>query len=257
MKKITLTISAFILAFGLISCDQKAPQAETTTDNTQTETPTEVVGNPADVKTDGGPFQIENLKYGYADLDKSFDPKTMEVHFSKHYLGYANNLNKAVTGTDLEAKSIEDIMTSLDMNNMALRNNGGGFYNHQLFFDILSPNGGGQPTGELAEAINKDFGSFDELQKQLAEAGAKRFGSGWAWLVVDKDGKLKVGSTANQDNPLMPGLDISGTPVLGIDVWEHAYYLRYQNKRPDYITAFFEVVDWNTVNENYKNAIAK
>lgn len=256
MKKLTIVISSVVLAFGIISCDQpKTENTDTTsTDTIATETN---VGNPADVKTDGGPFQLPELKYGYADLDKSIDAETMEVHYSKHFLGYANKLNEAVKGTELEGKSIEDVMKGMDMSNSALRNNGGGYYNHAMYFATLSPNGGGNPSDALADAINKDFGSFDELKNQLADAGGKRFGSGWAWLVVDKSGKLAVGSTANQDNPLMPGLEISGTPILGIDVWEHAYYLRYQNKRPDYITAFFDVVDWNVVAENYAKATAQ
>src|SRR5690606_364405 len=260
MKKLTIAIASLVLAFGIVSCEKPSsdntdPQAVTATDN---ETATnENVGNPADVKTDAGPFQLPGLKYGYADLEKSIDAKTMEVHYSKHFLGYTNKLNEAIKGTPMEGKSIEDIMKGMDMNNSALRNNGGGYYNHNMYFATMSPNGGGQPTGALADEINKDFGSFDELKNQLSEAGGKRFGSGWAWLVVNKDGKLAVGSTANQDNPLMPGLEISGTPILGIDVWEHAYYLRYQNKRPDYITAFFDVVDWNVVGENYAKATAQ
>lgn len=257
MKKITIALTSMILTFGMISCENTNSEKNSTgtTPATEETTKNETVGNPADVKTDGGPFQLDPLKYGYSDLEKSIDAKTMEVHYSKHYLGYANKLNEAVKGTPNENKSIEEIMKGMDMNNSALRNNGGGYYNHRLYFASLSPNGGGQPTGKLADAINQDFGSFDELKKQLSEAGAKRFGSGWAWLVV-KDGKLVVGSSANQDNPLMPGQEVSGTPILGIDVWEHAYYLKYQNKRPEYIDAFFNVVDWNFIGENYEKAIA-
>lgn len=257
MKKLTIAISAVVLAFGLTSCEKPATETNTpeTTTSTEESPANETVGNPADVKTDAGPFQLEALKYGYADLSKSIDSKTMEVHYSKHYLGYANKLNEAIKGTPNETKSIEEIMKGLDLNDTALRNNGGGYYNHKLYFASLSPTGGGEPTGALAEAIKKDIGSFDELKKQLADAGAKRFGSGWAWLVV-KDGKLAVGSTANQDNPLMPGQEISGTPILGIDVWEHAYYLKYQNKRPEYIDAFFNVVDWNFIGQNYDAAVA-
>ena len=256
MKKLSIVLSALVLAFGLTACDQpKTENVDNTAETTQNTT-TESVGNPADVKADGGTFAMPGLKYGYADLEKSIDAKTMEVHYSKHFLGYTNKLNEAIKGTPMEGKSIEEIMKGLDLNNGAVRNNGGGYYNHNLYFATMSPNGGGQPSGALAEAINKDFGSFDELKNKLAEAGGKQFGSGWAWLVV-KDGKLAVGSTANQDNPLMPNQSISGTPILGIDVWEHAYYLRYQNKRPDYITAFFDVVDWNAVAENYSKATAK
>lgn len=258
MKKLSIVLSALVLAFGLASCDQpKSENAEPNTDTTTQNTSTENLGNPADVKADEGTFSMPGLKYGYADLEKSIDAKTMEVHYSKHFLGYTNKLNEAIKGTPMEGKSIEDIMKGMDMNNSALRNNGGGYYNHALYFATMSPDGGGKPTGALADEINKVFGSFDELKNQLSEAGGKRFGSGWAWLVVDKNGKLAVGSTANQDNPLMPGLEISGTPILGIDVWEHAYYLRYQNKRPDYINAFFDVVDWNVVGENYAKATAK
>lgn len=256
MKKLMIGISSLVLAFGMIACEKPATETETPeTVTTEETTPNETVGNPADVKTDAGPFQLDALKYGYADLSKSIDPKTMEVHYSKHYLGYANKLNEAIKGTPNEGKSIEEIMKGMDLKNTALRNNGGGYYNHKLYFASMSPNGGGQPSGALADAIKKDFGSFDELKKQLSEAGAKRFGSGWAWLVV-KDGKLAVGSTANQDNPLMPGQEISGSPILGIDVWEHAYYLKYQNKRPEYIDAFFNVVDWNFIGQNYDAAIA-
>ena len=256
MKKLSIVVSALVLAFGLTSCEQKVAEENTDPTEVTASTEKENAGNPADVKADGGTFAMPGLKYGYADLEKSIDAKTMEVHYSKHFLGYTNKLNEAIKGTPLEGKSIEDIMKGMDMNNGALRNNGGGYYNHNLYFATMSPNGGGQPSGALAEAINKDFGSFDELKNKLADAGAKQFGSGWAWLVV-KDGKLAVGSTANQDNPLMPNQSISGTPILGIDVWEHAYYLRYQNKRPEYITAFFDVVDWNSVGENYAKATAK
>jgi Fe-Mn family superoxide dismutase len=256
MKKLSIALSTLILAFGIISCDQpKTESTDATTDNTtEVAKADETIGNPADVKVDGGPFAMPGLKYGYADMEKAIDAKTMEVHYSKHFLGYANKLNEAIKGTANESKSIEEIMKGLDLKNAALRNNGGGYYNHSLYFATISPNGGGTPTGALAEAINRDFGSFDELKKQLSDAGAKQFGSGWAWLVSDNAGKLSVGSTANQDNPLMPGQSISGTPVLGIDVWEHAYYLRYQNKRADYITSFFDVVDWNAVNDNYAKA---
>lgn len=251
MKKINLLILVSLLTFSFTyakKCDKKKCTAK------QQEI---VVGNPADVKAASGPFQIDPLKYGYKDLEKAIDAQTMEVHFSKHYLGYTNNLNKAVEGKELAKQSIETILKNLDMSNAALRNNGGGFYNHRMYFATMSPNGGGVPTGKLAEDITKTFGSFDNFKKQISDAGAKRFGSGWAWLYVDNNGQLKVGSTANQDNPLMPGLDISGTPILGIDVWEHAYYLKYQNKRGDYLDAFFSVVDWNEVASNYSKALQK
>lgn len=253
MKKLLLPVVA--LALIVASCNNSGTEGAKDLSNADsTATPAKTTGNPADVKADSGPFQIDPLKYGYADLEKSIDAQTMEVHYSKHYLGYINKLNKEVAGKPQASQSIEDILKNLDMKNATLRNNGGGYYNHRLYFATMSPNGGGEPTGALGEEIKKEFGSFDSLKTKLSTEAEKRFGSGWAWLMV-KNGKLAVGSTANQDNPLMPGLDISGTPILGIDVWEHAYYLRYQNKRPDYIKAFFDVVDWNIVNENYTKAL--
>lgn len=217
------------------------------------QTQSEDYGKPSEVKANDGAFKIVPLKYDYSAVDTYIDTKTMFIHFSKHYVGYLNNLNKAVEGKAQANQPIEQVLKELDMSNAALRNNAGGYYNHNLYFDIISPKGGGQPTGALAEAINRDFGSFENFKKQFADAGAKRFGSGWAWLVV-KDGKLQVGSTANQDNPLMPGLEISGLPILGMDVWEHAYYLKYQNKRGDYVENFFNVIDWNRVEELYNTA---
>jgi superoxide dismutase [Mn] len=178
----------------------------------------------------------------------------MYIHFSKHYVGYINNLNKAVAGRPETQKPIGELIRTLDINNAALRNNAGGYYNHTMYFDIISPKGGGQPTGKLAAAINRDFGSFEAFKKVFAEAGAKRFGSGWVWLVV-KNGKLAVVSTANQDCPLMAGLEVSGTPILAMDVWEHAYYLKHQNKRSDYTTNFFNVIDWENVGRRYEKMI--
>ncbi len=212
--------------------------------------------DPNSVKADGK-FQLIKLNYGYNDLEKSIDAQTMEIHYSKHYLAYTNNLNKAIQGTEMENQSIETILENLDMNNSAVRNNGGGYYNHSLYFSTMSPKGGGEPKGEIANEIKKDFGSFEVLKKQLSDAGAKQFGSGWAWLILTNDGKLAVTSTANQDNPLMPNQAMRGIPILGIDVWEHAYYLRYQNKRADYLNAFFDVIDWDAVNANYRKAIKK
>ena len=196
-------------------------------------------------------FELPALPYAYDALEPHIDARTMEIHHSKHHNGYTTNLNAAVAGTDLEGKSIEDLMKSCE-NNAAVRNNGGGFWNHSLFWEVMSPNGGGQPTGELAAAIDSAFGSFDAFKEAFSKAAATRFGSGWAWLCVS-NGKLEVCSTANQDNPLM-GLGCSGTPILGLDVWEHAYYLNYQNRRPDYINAFFNVINWEKVAENYSKA---
>jgi superoxide dismutase, Fe-Mn family len=191
-------------------------------------------------------FELPQLPYAYDALEPHIDARTMEIHHSKHHNAYTTNLNAAVAGTQLEGKTIEEILSNLDLTNGAVRNNGGGFFNHNLFWTIMSANGGGLPTGELAAAIDKDFGSFAEFKALFAKAGATQFGSGWAWLCV-KDGKLEVCGTPNQDNPLMPGVACGGTPILAMDVWEHAYYLNYQNRRPDYIEAFFNVINWTEV----------
>jgi len=191
-------------------------------------------------------FELPALPYAHNALEPHIDTRTMEIHHGKHHAGYTTNLNNAIAGTDLDGKSIEDILTGMDMNNMAVRNNGGGYYNHDLFWKVMNPNGGGEPTGALADAINADFGSFEGFKDAFSKAAATRFGSGWAWLCV-KDGKLEVCSSANQDNPLMPGIGCGGTPILGLDVWEHAYYLNYQNRRPGYIDAFFNVLNWDEV----------
>lgn len=198
-------------------------------------------------------FELPQLPYAYDALEPHIDARTMEIHHSKHHNAYVTNLNAAIAGTDLEGKSIEDLMKNLDMNNMAVRNNGGGHYNHTMFWEIMSPNGGGLPTGELATAIDATFGSFDAFKAEFSKAGATRFGSGWAWLCV-KDGKLEVCSTPNQDNPLMPGVACGGQPILGMDVWEHAYYLHYQNRRPDYMEAFFNVINWAEVAKRFAAA---
>ncbi len=199
-------------------------------------------------------FELPKLPYAYDALEPHIDARTMEIHHSKHHNAYTTNLNAAIAGTDLEGKTIEEILNGLDLSKAAVRNNGGGFYNHNLFWEVMSPNGGGLPTGELAEAINASFGSFDEFKAQFSKAGATQFGSGWAWLCVQKGGKLDVCGTPNQDNPLMPGIGCGGTPILGMDVWEHAYYLHYQNRRPDYIEAFFNVINWAEVAKRYATA---
>ena len=196
-------------------------------------------------------FELPQLPYAYDALEPHIDARTMEIHHSKHHNAYTTNLNTASAGTDLEGKTIENILINLDMKNMAVRNNGGGFYNHNLFWRIMSPTGGGKPSGDLADAIDAAFGSFDEFKAQFAKAGATRFGSGWAWLCVHKGGKVEVCSTPNQDNPLMPDVGCTGFPILGMDVWEHAYYLNYQNRRPDYIEAFFNLINWTEVARLY------
>ena len=196
-------------------------------------------------------FELPQLPYAYNALEPYIDARTMEIHHSKHHNAYTTNLNNAIVGTDLEGKSIEEILKNLDMKNGAVRNNGGGFYNHNLFWRIMSPNGGGKPSGELLDAIERDLGSFDEFKTAFAKAGATQFGSGWAWLCVHKGGKVEVCSSPNQDNTLMPGVGCGGFPILGMDVWEHAYYLHYQNRRPDYIEAFFNVINWDEVARLY------
>jgi len=196
-------------------------------------------------------FQLPKLPYAYDALEPHIDARTMEIHHSKHHNGYTTNLNNAIEGTDLEGKSILDILENLDMANGAVRNNGGGFYNHDLFWKVMSPDGGGAASGAVGDAINDAFGSFDKFKDAFSKAAATRFGSGWAWLCVHKGGKVEVCSTANQDNPLMPEMGCEGTPILALDVWEHAYYLNYQNRRPDYINAFFNVINWEEVNKRY------
>jgi len=193
------------------------------------------------------PHQLPALPYATNALEPHIDARTMEIHHGKHHQAYVTNLNKAIEGTPMDGQPIEALMASLDMANMPVRNNGGGHYNHSLFWTLMAPNSGGAPSGELADAITRDFGSFDAFKEKFAAAGATRFGSGWAWLCVQKGGKLEVCSTPNQDNPLMPKTGCGGTPVLALDVWEHAYYLNYQNRRPDYITAFWNVVNWAEV----------
>lgn len=197
-------------------------------------------------------FELPDLDYAHDALEPHIDAKTMEIHHGKHHAGYTKKLNAAIEGTELEDKSIDYILTNLDLSNSAVRNNGGGFYNHTLFWKVMSPDGGGKPSGALAEAIDKSFGSFDGFKEAFSKAAATQFGSGWAWLTVHEGGGVEVCSTPNQDNPLMPNVGCAGTPILGIDVWEHAYYLNYQNKRPEYIDAFFNVINWNEVSKRYE-----
>ena len=195
-------------------------------------------------------FTLPQLDYAYDALEPHIDSRTMEIHHSKHHQGYTNKLNAAIEGTNQESKNIRQILTDLDMNNMALRNNAGGYFNHKLFWEIMNPNNKTEMSNDLSSAIDNSFGSFDNFCASFSNAAATRFGSGWAWLCV-KDGKLEICSTSNQDNPLMPSIGCGGTPILGIDVWEHAYYLNYQNRRPDYLDAFWNVVNWSEVSEKY------
>ncbi|MCO6494626.1 MAG: superoxide dismutase [Bacteroidetes bacterium] len=199
-------------------------------------------------------FELTKLPYDFNALEPHIDARTMEIHHDKHHAGYVNNLNAAIAGTDAENKSLEDILANVSKYSAAVRNNAGGHYNHDLFWKIMSPNGGGHPTGKLADAINKDLGGFDAFKEAFSKAAATRFGSGWAWLAVS-NGKLEVCSSPNQDNPLMDVAECKGTPILGIDVWEHAYYLHYQNRRPDYVSAFFNVINWAEVSRRYEAAL--
>ena len=198
-------------------------------------------------------FLLPELGFGYADLEPHIDARTMEIHYSKHHNGYTNNLNNALDKANISNQTIEEILTSLDMNNMAVRNNAGGYYNHCLFWEILNPNDKQDLGGDLEAAINSSFDSFDNFKEQFSKAAATRFGSGWAWLCV-KEGRLEICSSANQDNPMMPSIGCGGQPIMGIDVWEHAYYLNYQNRRADYVSAFFDIVNWRVVADKFENA---
>ena len=199
-------------------------------------------------------FELPELGYAYDALEPHIDARTMEIHHSKHHNGYTIKLNSAIEGTDLANESIDAILANLDMNNAAVRNNGGGFYNHSLFWSVMNPENKGELSGELKDAITEAYGAKEDFMDAFSKAAATQFGSGWAWLCVHKGGKVEVCSTPNQDNPLMPGVSCGGTPILGLDVWEHAYYLNYQNRRPDYIKAFFNVINWNEVSRRYAEA---
>jgi Fe-Mn family superoxide dismutase len=196
-------------------------------------------------------YKLPALPYAFNALEPHIDARTMEIHHDKHHNAYVDNLNKAVAGTPMEGKDLDALMKGMDMNNAAVRNNGGGHWNHSLFWQVMSPKGGGTPSGDVASAIDKDLGGFEAFKENFAKAAATRFGSGWAWLCVHKGGKLEICSTPNQDNPLMPGTGCGGTPILGVDVWEHAYYLHYQNRRPDYLKAWWNVVNWAEVAKRY------
>lgn len=216
------------------------------------------IGHPDDVVAESGQFSVTKLPFEYTDLAPNIGPLTMEMHYSKHYLTYTNNLNKAIAADEtLKDLTIEEILSKLNMDNPDLRNNAGGYYNHELYWGSMGPKAGGQPKDTLATVIDRDFGSFEVFKTQFSDAAEKQFGSGWAWLIVDKTGKLQVTSTPNQDNPLMPRQTVSGKPLLALDVWEHAYYLDYQYKRKKYIEAFFNVINWKKVSERYEEAVAK
>ena len=251
MKQLLLLV---VFTLVLLSCNDKK-----LTEVVEVPLPTAeekmTIGVPDDVKADEGAFEMLKLPYSYEALSPHIDALTMEMHYSKHYLTYTNNLNKVIAGTEMENMTIEDILKKLDVSNADLRNNAGGYYNHSLFWECMAPKAGGQPKDTLATAITRDFGSFEIFKTQFEDAATKQFGSGWAWLVTDKAGKLQITSTQNQDNPLMPNATIKGTPILALDVWEHAYYLNYQYKRKKYIEAFFNIINWTKVNEKYEEAI--
>jgi Fe-Mn family superoxide dismutase len=200
-----------------------------------------------------GKFELPSLPYSFNALEPHIDARTMEIHHGKHHAAYVNNLNNAIQGTDIEKLTLDEIITNISKYPVAVRNNGGGHYNHSLFWSLMSPNGGGEPAGELADEIDSTFGSFEGFKEQFSNAAATRFGSGWAWL-IKSDGKLVVTSTPNQDSPVMDIAEIKGTPLLALDVWEHAYYLNYQNRRPDYIKAFYNVINWDEVTKRFKDS---
>ncbi len=256
MKKANWFLLCFSILITLFSCTNKK-----LTEVVEVPLPSAVekvsLGSPDDVKAEEGTFELNKLPYSYDALSPSIDARTMELHYSKHYLAYTNSLNKAIKNTELEDFTIEEILSKSVADSLNLRNNAGGFYNHSLFFDCIGPKSGGEPKDTLAVAIAKDFGSFEGFKNQFKNAANKQFGSGWAWLIVDKTGKLQVTSTPNQDNPLMPRALIPGTPILALDVWEHAYYLEYQNKRKNYIDAFFAIINWKAVGEKYEEALKK
>ncbi len=259
MKKNTFLLLSLISFTFFISCNDKK-----LTEVVEVPLPTVqekvTLGNPNDVKANEGSFQLEKLPFAYDALSPNIGALTLEGHYGKHYLNYTNNLNKAILGTKLENLSIVDILKKLDLNDASIRNNAGGYYNHTLYFKCLSPTGGDAAKDTLASAINKNFGSFSNFKTVFSDSANKLLGSGWAWLIVDNAGQLQIVTTQNQDNPLMPTAPVvgsHGTPILGIDLWEHSYFLDYQYKRKDYINAFFTVINWEKVNDNYKATFKK
>jgi Fe-Mn family superoxide dismutase len=256
MKKASWYLLCFSTLLLVLSCNNKK-----LTEVVEVPLPSAVekftIGSPNDIKADDGSFELVKLPYSYDAVSPQIEARTMELHYSKHYLAYTNSLNKAIKDTEYEDLTIEEILSKSVTDSLNLRNNAGGYYNHSLFFECIGPKAGGQPKDTLAIAINKDFGSFESFKNQFKNAANRQFGSGWAWLVVNKTGKLQVTNTPNQDNPLMPKAIVSGTPILALDVWEHAYYLQYQNKRKNYIDAFFNIINWAVVGEKYEEALKK
>lgn len=246
MKGIVLTITSLSALF-LLSCKDKNELVEVQVPNSTYTDSIPAKGDPKSVKANPGAFQMKGLNYGYNDLEPYMDGLTVETHYSKHHLGYCNKLNDAIKGTPLETMAIEEILKGIDLKNNALRNNAGGYYNHNVFWEIIGPKAGGRPTGKVAELIDRDFQNFGNFKTQFTEAAKGLFGSGWVWLVYQNDGTLKITTTINQDNPLMPNATIQGYPLVALDVWEHAYYLKYKNERPKYIENFWQLVDWSKV----------
>ena len=256
MLKSKLFTLYLIIVFGLFSCHNKK-----LTEVVEVPLPSAddkiTIGNPDDVSADDGAFELVKIPFSYQALIPNIDAMTLETHYSKHYLGFTNSLNKLVAGKDLEDLSIEEILAKCVSDSVNLRNNAGGYYNHSVYFKCLGPKSSSQPKDTLAVAITKDFGSFTTFKTNFKNAGITLLGSGWVWLIVDNSGKLQITTTSNQDNPLMPRATIPGTPILALDVWEHAYYLQYQNRKKNYIDAYFKVINWDTVEENYLEALKK
>jgi Fe-Mn family superoxide dismutase len=256
MKRFNLSLSSILLIVILVSCNGKK-----LTEVVEVPLPTAQekvsIGYPDDVKANKGSFQLEKLPYPYDALAPTVSPLTLQMHYSKHYLTYTNNLNNAIAGTEYENQSIDDILSNLDPNDADLRNNAGGFYNHSLYWKSMAPNTGGVPTDTLASVIKRDFGSYENFTTAFKGEARKQFASSWVFLIVDKAGKLKVTSSQNQDNPLMKNAPIPGTPILALDLWEHAYYLGYQYRRRNYIDSFFNVINWKKVSENYEAALRR
>lgn len=256
MKKLGLLLTQILLFTLFISCNNKK-YTEVVEVPLPTAAEKVVMGMPDDVKADEGSFQLEKLAYPYDALAPHISVFTMENHYSKHYLTYTNNLNKAIVGTPLENLTIEEVLAKLDPSVLDIKNNAGGYYNHSLYFKCMAPKAGGQPKDTLATAITKKFGSFDEFTTVFKAEATKQFGSGWVWLLVDRSGNLQVTSTPNQDNPMMRNATVPGKPILALDLWEHAYYLDYQYKRKNYVDAFFNVINWKKVGENYEEALKR
>lgn len=256
MKKIPFLITSLLFITVLLSCNKKK-YVEVVEVPLPTAQEKVTMGMPDDVKADEGAFQLEKLPYNYDALAPNIDALTMEMHYSKHYLTYTNNLNKAVAGTALENLTIEEVLAKLDPSVPEIKNNAGGYYNHSLYFKCMGPKSEGQPNDTLAAAITKKFGSFNEFTTAFKDEAAKQFGSSWVWLIVDRSGNLQITSTQNQDNPMMRNALVPGKPILALDLWEHAYYLDYQYKRKNYVDAFFNAINWNKVAENYEEALKR